>query len=90
MNIDTMPSYAGNDAATLADWVKAFQHISTVLHAAGKADGVSVQVGWNPSVLNYSHAGNVIQTVTPGISMSISSPPTSMAMSSPRLADAPL
>jgi beta-mannanase len=66
MNIDTMPSYAGNDAATRADWVKAFQHISTVLHAAGKAEGVSVQVAWNPSVVNYSHAGNVIQTAYPG------------------------
>jgi len=30
MNIDTMPSYAGGDAATRADWVKAFQHIYTV------------------------------------------------------------
>ncbi|MGY8681603.1 hypothetical protein Q2941_28025, partial [Bradyrhizobium sp. UFLA05-153] len=66
MNIDTMPSYAGNDAATRADWVKAFQHISTVLHAAGKAEGVNVQVAWNPSVVNYSHAGNVIQTAYPG------------------------
>ncbi|MBR0932333.1 hypothetical protein [Bradyrhizobium jicamae] len=66
MNISTMPSYAGNDAATRADWVKAFQHISTVLHAAGKADGVNVQVAWNPSVMNYSHTGNVIQTAYPG------------------------
>src|SRR6266702_1476319 len=65
MNVSTMPSYAGNDAATRADWVKAFQHISTVLHAAGKAEGVSVQVAWNPSVLNYSQAGNVIQTAYP-------------------------
>lgn len=66
MNIDTMPSYAGNEAATRGDWVKAFQHISTVLHAAGKAEGVSVQVAWNPSVVNYSQAGNVIQTAYPG------------------------
>jgi beta-mannanase len=66
MNIDTMPSYAGNDAATRADWVKAFQHVSTVLHAAGQASGVSVQVMWNPSVVNYSQAGNVIQTAYPG------------------------
>ncbi|WBL80352.1 hypothetical protein I3J27_07995 [Bradyrhizobium xenonodulans] len=66
MNIDTMPSYAGNDAATRGDWVKAFQHISTVLHAAGKAEGVNVQVAWNPTVVNYSHAGNVIQTAYPG------------------------
>ena len=66
MNINTMPSYAGNDAATRADWVKAFQHISTVLHAAGQAEGVKVQVAWNPSVVNYSHAGNVIETAYPG------------------------
>lgn len=66
MNIDTMPSYAGNDAATRGDWIKAFQHISTILHAAGKAEGVSVQVAWNPSVVNYSQAGNVIQTAYPG------------------------
>jgi len=66
MNINTMPSYAGDDAATRADWVKAFQHISTVLHAAGQAEGVKVQVAWNPSVVNYSHAGNVIETAYPG------------------------
>jgi hypothetical protein len=66
MNVGTMPSYAGNDAATRADWVKAFQHISTVLHAAGQADGVHVQVMWNPDVMNYSNAGNVIQTAYPG------------------------
>ena len=69
MNIDTMPSYAGDDAATRADWVKAFQHISTVLHAAGHAEGVNVQVAWNPSVVNYSHAGNVIETAYPGKSV---------------------
>ncbi|KJC62753.1 hypothetical protein UP10_00820 [Bradyrhizobium sp. LTSPM299] len=66
MNIGTMPSYAGEDAATRADWVKAFQHIYTVLHAAGKADGVNIKVAWNPSVANYSHAGNVIDTAYPG------------------------
>jgi hypothetical protein len=66
MNIDTMPSYAGDDAATRADWVKAFQHISTVLHAAAQAYGVQVQVMWNPGVVNYSNAGNVIQTAYPG------------------------
>jgi hypothetical protein len=66
MNVSTMPSYAGNDAATHADWVKAFQHISTVLHAAGQADGVKVEVMWNPDVMNYSNAGNVIQTAYPG------------------------
>jgi len=66
MNVSSMPSYAGNDAATQADWVKAFQHISTVLHAAGQADGVNVQIMWNANVQNYSDAGNVIQTAYPG------------------------
>src|ERR1700722_1362528 len=66
MNVSSMPSYAGNDAATQADWVKAFQHISTVLHAAGLADGVNVQIMWNANVQNYSDAGNVIQTAYPG------------------------
>ena len=44
MNLTSSPSYAGGDAATQADWVAAFQHISTVLHQAGAADGVNVQV----------------------------------------------
>jgi hypothetical protein len=66
MNVSTMPSYAGTDAATQADWLKAYQHIYTVLHAAGEADGVNIQVMWNPGVINYSPAGNAIQTVYPG------------------------
>jgi Ca-dependent carbohydrate-binding module xylan-binding len=66
MNLASMPSYAGSDAATQADWVAAFQHISTVLHAAGATDGVNVQVMWNPSVTNYSLAGNATQTLYPG------------------------
>ncbi|NEV00841.1 Ig-like domain-containing protein [Bradyrhizobium uaiense] len=66
MNISTMPSYAGNDAATQAEWVKAYQHIYTVLHAAAQADGVNLQVMWNPGVVNYSDSGNAIQTVYPG------------------------
>lgn len=56
MNLSSMPSYAGADAATQDDWVKAFQHISTVLHAAGATNGVNVQVVWNPSITNYSYA----------------------------------
>jgi Ca-dependent carbohydrate-binding module xylan-binding len=66
MNLTSMPSYAGSDTATQADWVAAFQHISTVLHAAGAADGVNVQVMWNPSITNYSLAGNATQTLYPG------------------------
>jgi hypothetical protein len=50
------PTYAGDSAQSEADWVKAFQHISTVLHQAATANGVAVQVVWNPSVINYSNA----------------------------------
>ena len=42
------PSYAGSTAQSQADWVSAFQHIYTVLHQAAAADGVNVQVVWNP------------------------------------------
>ncbi len=56
MNLTSSVSYAGSDSATQADWVAAFQHISTVLHQAGQADGVNVQVVWNPSITNYTNA----------------------------------
>ena len=52
-------TYAGDDAQSQADWVSAFRHIYTVLHQAGSAAGVSVQVVWNPGVTNYS---NVLAT----------------------------
>ena len=65
MNIPSMPSYAGTDAQTQGDWVKAFQHVSSVLHQAGAADGVNVQVVWNPSVTNYDTLG-VLKNLYPG------------------------
>ena len=65
MNIPSMPSYAGSDAQTQGDWVKAFQHIASVLHQAGAADGVNVQTVWNPSVTNYDTVG-VLKSLYPG------------------------
>jgi len=50
------PTYAGDSAQSQADWVKAFQHIYTVLHQAATANAATVQVVWNPSVTNYSNA----------------------------------
>ena len=49
-------NYAGDSAQSQADWVSAFQHVYTVLHAAAAADGVSMQVVWNPATTNYSNA----------------------------------
>ena len=50
------PTYAGDDAKSQADWVSAFQHVYTTLHQAAAADGINVQVMWNPGVTNYSNA----------------------------------
>ena len=55
MNIPS-PTYAGDDAQSQKDWVSAFQHVYTVLHQAAAANGVTVNVVWNPSVTNYSNA----------------------------------
>ena len=55
MNL-TGVTYAGSDAQSQADWVKAFQHVYTVLHQAAATQGVAVQVVWNPSTTNYSNA----------------------------------
>lgn len=66
MNIPTMPSYAGSDATTQADWISAFQHIYTVLHQEAIKEGITVQVIWNPSTINSSPAGTATQTLYPG------------------------
>ncbi len=50
------PTYAGDSAQDQADWVAAFQHVSTVLHQTATALGVHVQVVWNPGTINYSNA----------------------------------
>ncbi len=55
MNL-TGDTYAGDDPQSQADWVRAFQHIYTVLHQTARAAGVTVQVVWNPAVTNYSNA----------------------------------
>jgi hypothetical protein len=55
MNL-TGPTYAGDSAQSQADWVKAFQHVYTVLHQAAAADGIQVSVVWNPGTTSYSNA----------------------------------
>ncbi|MCB8878513.1 carbohydrate-binding domain-containing protein [Acidisoma silvae] len=66
MNLDVSPSFAGSTAAEQADWVAAYRHIYTVLHAAAQTDGVNMTVLWNPSTDNYSDVNNVTQTLYPG------------------------
>ena len=49
-------TYAGATAQDQADWVVAYQHVYTILHAAAKAAGITVEVVWNPGTTNYSNA----------------------------------
>jgi hypothetical protein len=66
MNLPSSASYSGDTASEQADWVAAFQHIYTTLHAAAAADGVNLKVIWNPGMTNYSDAGNPTETLYPG------------------------
>ena len=50
------PTYAGDDLASQADWVKAFQHVTTILRDSVAANGATAQIVWNPGVTNYSNA----------------------------------
>ncbi len=54
MNLPGTPTFVGDGPQNQSDWIKAFQHIYTVLHQAAKADGANVQVVWNPGVISYS------------------------------------
>jgi hypothetical protein len=60
-NGDYVPWYAGSDAQTRADWVSAFQHISSVLRSVPGAD---VKIVWNPNL----QAGNTldVKSLYPG------------------------
>ena len=55
-------NYAGDTVQSQADWVAAFQHIYTRLHAAAAADGVTVQVVWNPD----ADGGGSVTNLYPG------------------------
>ncbi len=54
MNGDFMPWFMGKDAATQSDWVKAFQHISTLMRSEAAADGVSAKIVWNPGSMGWT------------------------------------
>jgi uncharacterized glyoxalase superfamily protein PhnB len=66
MNLSSTPGFVGSSASMQALWISAFQHIYTVLHAAGTADGVNVKVIWNPGIVNDSASGNPTETLYPG------------------------
>jgi hypothetical protein len=60
MNVSSMPWYVGSDAQTQADYVSAFQHISSVLHSAGQSQGVDVKVVWSANVQNWNGSTDVL------------------------------
>jgi hypothetical protein len=60
MNIESMPWYVGTDKQTQSDYVSAFQHISSVLKAAGQTLGVDVKVVWSPNIQNWNGSTDVM------------------------------
>ena len=66
MNLGSTAGFVGSSTSMQADWVSAFQHIYTTLHAAATADGVNLKVIWNPGTTNDSEAGNPTETMYPG------------------------
>ena len=55
MNGNFMPWYMGDDASTQADWVKAFQHLSTLMRGEASADGATAKIEWNPNSQGYNN-----------------------------------
>lgn len=55
-NGNFMPWAPGNSSSPTAqaDFIAAFQHVANLIHAAGAANGITAQVVWNPSDINWS------------------------------------
>jgi hypothetical protein len=66
MNLTSTPGFVGGDPGLQAQWIAAFQHIYTTMHAAANADGVTLYIVWNPGLVNGTPAGNATQTLWPG------------------------
>jgi hypothetical protein len=66
MNLVGSPGFVGSDRSLHAQWVAAFKHIYTTMHAAAAADGVVLYIIWNPGLVNGTPAGNATKTMWPG------------------------
>ncbi len=66
MNIYSL-GYAGDDTASQAEWVLAFQHVSRVLHNEAKARNITMRVMWNPDTTNYSNAHATPNNISAGL-----------------------
>ncbi len=54
-NGNFMPWAPGNSSSSTvnADFIAAWQHIASIVHTAGQADGITVQTVWNPNEMGY-------------------------------------
>jgi len=59
-----MPWYMGDDPGTQSDWVKAFQHLSTLMHGEATALGATAKIVWNPTDINWTNQS--VQNSYPG------------------------
>jgi hypothetical protein len=66
MNLSSTPGFVGSDASLQAQWIAAFRHIYTVMHAQAAAIGVTLFVIWNPGITNDTAAGKATVTLWPG------------------------
>ncbi len=54
MNGTFMPWFMGDDAETQGNWVKAFQHLSTIMRDEANTLGVTAKIEWNPNSQGWS------------------------------------
>ena len=67
MNVNGyQPWYMGSSPSTIADWVNAFRHLSTLLKAEGARDGVNVKIVWNPVATSLSDSSQQVLSAYPG------------------------
>ena len=64
MNGSFMPWYMGNDPGTQADWVTAFQHLSTLMRNEAASLGATAKIVWNPADINWTSQS--VQAAYPG------------------------
>jgi len=60
------PWYMGDSASSIAEWVAAFRHLSTLLKAEGAHDGVDVKIVWNPVASSLSESSQQVLSAYPG------------------------
>jgi hypothetical protein len=63
MNLVGSPDFVGDSYSLQQQWIAAFRHIYTTMHAAAASAGVKLYIVWNPGLVNGTPAGNATQTM---------------------------